>query len=103
LEYDLKISLFLGFLKEEIESYYTMGPSQLDQEYTGHAVTSKIFPQDNIKKRNEGEDEEYKGRLLYVPQKQEKVSFEENSAIVWIEKVLMGEQLFDGYPQTTYV
>ena len=103
LEYDLKISLFLGFLKEEIESYYSMDNSPLDQEFANHAATSKVFPQDNIKKRSTADNDEYKNRLLYIPQPKEKVSFEENSAIIWMEKVLMGEQLFDGYSQTTYV
>ena len=104
LEYDLKISLFLGFLKEEVESYYQINPSPLDQEFAAHTGTSKVFPQENMKKRNDyTNDEESKNRLIYIPQTREKVSFEDNTAIIWIEKVLMGEQLFDGYPQTTYV
>ena len=51
LEYDLKISLFLGFLKEEIDSYYAIDSSPLEQEFSAHGGTSKIFPHDNLKRK----------------------------------------------------
>ena len=65
LEYDLKISLFLGFLKEEVESYFQINPSPLNQEFVAHAGTSKVFPQESMKKRNDyTNDEESKNRLI---------------------------------------
>ena len=101
IENDLKVSLFLGFFKEEVENLMIADVGPEDNDFV-NASSSKVFPLDNrLKVRQNYEDEPDRG-LLAVTNPQ-KPAENDNDAVQWLEKVLMGEQLFDAYPQTTYI
>lgn len=98
------MSLFLGFFKEELDSYAAMDAAPLEHDFAMQSPGSKVYPHDNRRRLHDyPPDEEVKNRLLANPHSKDQSAFDNNSAINWLEKVLMGEQIFDGYPQTTYV
>lgn len=97
IENDLKMSLFLGFFKDEIESQLIVDIDVEDQGFTEHLNSSKVMPKELLKK----DEDNTKGLLSSNPKPNN--TNDDIEAVNWIEKVLMGEQLFDAYPQTTYV
>ena len=98
IENDLKISLFLGFFKDSVESNMVM--DGYDDSYGG-SVANKVFPKD-MSRRNFG-DESVEQRYLSQKTGAVKNPIDDSDAIKWIEKVLMGEQLFDAFLQGSYV
>lgn len=92
------MSLFLGFFKDGIESQIIVDIDEHDEDnYDGRAQTSKVYPRETARNH----DDNTKGLLSVAPSANN--SSEDNEAIPWLEKVLMGEQIFDSFPQTTYV
>ena len=74
-----------------------------DEEHemgAGRANTSKVFPREMS--RRDLEDNNTKGLLSPKPKYNNSI-ITDSETIGWLEKVLMGEQLFDAFPQTTYV
>lgn len=100
IENDLKMSLFLGFFKDDVENMVVdqFGPE--DNDFV-NATSSKVFPiNSRIRNQNSnGEDGVDSGLLSSTSIKN--IVIEDNDAVIWLEKVLMGEQLFDSYPQVT--
>ena len=72
-----------------------------DQALEGRANTSKVFPREMP--RREIVDDNNTKSLLNPKPKANDESKNDIEVIGWLEKVLMGEQLFDAYSQTTYV
>ena len=101
IENDLKVSLFLGFFKEKVENLMIADVGPEENDFV-NSTSSKVFPLDNrLKVRQNYEDEPDRGLLAVMnPQKPAE---DDDDAFQWLEKVLMGEQLFDAYPQTTYI
>ena len=100
IEDDLKMSLFLGFFKDEVESRLVVDIDPEENGFGGHLSTSKVYARETTRKAVLEEDQS--NRLL-APSPRPIPPQEDNDAINWLEKVLMGEQIFDAYPQTTYV
>jgi hypothetical protein len=98
IENDLRMSLFLGFFKEGIESQIVVDIDERDEDgYENRANTSKVHPRETARNN----DDNTKGLLSVAPSGNG--PSEDNEAIPWLEKVLMGEQIFDSFSQATYV
>lgn len=100
IEDDLKMSLFLGLFKDEIESHLVVEVDLEENGFEAPLSTSKVYARE-ITRKAVLEEEHSKG--LLAPSPRPIPPEEDDDAISWLEKVLMGEQIFDAYPQTTYV
>lgn len=101
IENDLKVSLFLGFFKEEVENLMIADVGPEENDFV-NATSSKVFPLDNRLRPGQNYEDDPDRGLLAIASPQ-KPAEEDDDAVHWLEKVLMGEQLFDAYPQSTYI
>jgi hypothetical protein len=102
IENDLMMSMFLGFFKDGIESTLLMDIPEEDEDgqFEGQVNTSKVFPKEG---RGKNQNEDHSKALLSQSPKSNGAGMNDEETIKWIEKVLMGEQLFDAFSQKTYV
>lgn len=96
------MSQFLGFFKDGVESTLLMDIPEEDEDghFEEQIHTSKVFPKEGMSKN---QNEDHSKALLSQTPKVNGNGMNDEETINWIEKVLMGEQLFDSFSQKTYV